>query len=237
MVFEQRAFLKQNETCSLLWLNMAQRLRKRLVAQKLQNGSLLSCTRNFLTPGLNNLVLNIPSSKIHGATSTLTVYFKNSVEDVAQQIFIPPLYSEDTNLLDEGKNDEKPLAKAPPIKLNAKLGHLFDTFQPYADILQQLSQVHPAVQVAYFWISSAYTVVKHQYDQDTSIVELFQIMMKTYEIASTPDILQTDNTLARTFKLKDMIHQSIECSLFISGYSSKGYFRVSLNYHGYIKEN
>jgi hypothetical protein len=66
-------------------------------------------------------------------------------------------------------------------------------------------------------------VLKAQQDKDNAIRDLYKIMMATLKVASRKDILKQREEFEDHFK--DMINLSIECSLFIAGYTSGLYYR------------
>jgi hypothetical protein len=102
-----------------------------------------------------------------------------------------------------------------------------------------LLQVHPIAAGAWLFVSSAYQVgdlinriqkyhiplqvIKAQQDKDNAIRDLYKTMMATLKAASKEDILKRREEFEGHFE--DMINISIECSLFIAGYSSGRYYR------------
>jgi hypothetical protein len=66
-------------------------------------------------------------------------------------------------------------------------------------------------------------VIKAQQDKDDAIRDLYKTMMATLKAASEEDILKRREEFEEHFK--NMINLSIECSLFIAGYTSGRYYR------------
>jgi hypothetical protein len=66
-------------------------------------------------------------------------------------------------------------------------------------------------------------VLKKQEEADSSVLELYDIMLNLYAIASKEDILQEEEEFRYTFDA--MIKQTIECAIFISNYTSGCYLR------------
>jgi hypothetical protein len=66
-------------------------------------------------------------------------------------------------------------------------------------------------------------VVKAQGDKDDAICSLYKTMMATLKMASEEDILTQQDEFKNHFK--NIINLSIECSLFIAGYTSGHYYR------------
>jgi hypothetical protein len=65
-------------------------------------------------------------------------------------------------------------------------------------------------------------VIKNQHEKDTAICDLYETMMATLKAASEKDILKQQDELQEHFE--KMAKLSIECSLFITGYSSGRYY-------------
>ena len=54
------------------------------------------------------------------------------------------------------------------------------------------------------------------------MLTLYRSMLDTYTIANKDDSLRTNPSFQDTFQ--DMINQTIECAIFIKGYTTEGYF-------------
>lgn len=64
-------------------------------------------------------------------------------------------------------------------------------------------------------------VMKSQQEKDSSVIDLYHTMHKTYLIASRDDILQKHKDFRDLFDV--MIRQTVECSIFILGYGGESY--------------
>jgi hypothetical protein len=67
-------------------------------------------------------------------------------------------------------------------------------------------------------------VVKTQRDIDDAIRELYIAMMETLTSASKDDVLKRHAEFKQLFN--EMIHQSVDCSHFISEYASGNYLSM-----------
>jgi hypothetical protein len=70
-------------------------------------------------------------------------------------------------------------------------------------------------------------VIKKQNDQDTAMGDLYEMMMVMLKAASQEDILRERGEFTGHFE--KMAKVSIECSLFIAGYSSGSYYSTFMH--------
>jgi hypothetical protein len=66
-------------------------------------------------------------------------------------------------------------------------------------------------------------VLKKQDEADSSVRELYDIMLDLYSVASKEDILREEEEFRYTFDA--MIKQTIECAIFISNYTRGCFLR------------
>ncbi|KAF9261214.1 hypothetical protein L218DRAFT_506899 [Marasmius fiardii PR-910] len=96
------------------------------------------------------------------------------------------------------------------------------------ELLDRVSKVHPISEIAWFVISSAFRVVIAQHERDQEIVDLFDEMSRVYETATTEDILNRIEEFSTLFDA--MVMHTTDCCIFISNYSSGGYFSKDIRY-------
>jgi hypothetical protein len=66
-------------------------------------------------------------------------------------------------------------------------------------------------------------VLKKQVEVDSSVRELYNMMLNLYAVASKEDILQEEEEFRNTFDA--MIKQTVECAFFISNYTEGCFLR------------
>ncbi|KAF5371600.1 hypothetical protein D9758_003476 [Tetrapyrgos nigripes] len=103
------------------------------------------------------------------------------------------------------------------------LGGVLQLIQPFKEVFDNIAEVHPVAKGAWLVVSGAYQVLKNQHDRDGQLVDLYNLMMKTYEIATENDLYQQDGDKKLCAVIDAMVKHSKECSIFISNYGSRGY--------------
>lgn len=72
-------------------------------------------------------------------------------------------------------------------------------------------------------------ILKAQNDADTSIINLYGLMLEVYNTGSKGDLLQNEEEFHDLFEA--MIKQTTECAIFISGYAPGSYLRECTSAH------
>ncbi|KAF5371606.1 hypothetical protein D9758_003470 [Tetrapyrgos nigripes] len=103
------------------------------------------------------------------------------------------------------------------------LGGMLQLIQPFKEVFDSIAEFHPVAKGAWLVVSGAYQVLKNQHDRDGQLVDLYNLMMKTYEIATENDLYKRVGDKKLCVVIDAMVKQSKECSIFISNYGSRRY--------------
>lgn len=69
-------------------------------------------------------------------------------------------------------------------------------------------------------------ILQNQNQRDSAVLELYDAMTSTFRVASKEDVLLRHSEFKETFH--SMLTQTVECSIFISGYAHQSYLREVL---------
>ncbi|KAF4566582.1 hypothetical protein EYR36_012013 [Pleurotus pulmonarius] len=97
-------------------------------------------------------------------------------------------------------------------------------YAPLEEVVASLDKfIHPLVKIAWSVVSVVYAVVKHQVERNKAVHELLKTMATLYEDSVLLKVAQKElsDNIVKTFK--QILQQTIECSLFIQEYSGKGF--------------
>ncbi|KAF7421161.1 POC1 centriolar protein A [Pleurotus ostreatus] len=113
------------------------------------------------------------------------------------------------------------------------LGGVVDSLSKLMEIADSAAQIHPYINVAWKTVSSVYKVVKNQLDRDEAICDLLETMAILYGFTVPLEVMRRDHTeLDSTLVdvIKQILQQTIECSLFVQEYSGKGFAGRSIKH-------
>ncbi|PBK66630.1 hypothetical protein ARMSODRAFT_352149 [Armillaria solidipes] len=101
---------------------------------------------------------------------------------------------------------------------------LWKVFGAAKEMIDLLAEAHPAANVAWGFLSIGFKVLQNQRDTKQAVLDLYVDMISVYEEASKKDILQQRDGLQGTYS--SLFKQTIECAIFIEGYTKSGIGRV-----------
>ncbi|KAF5371750.1 hypothetical protein D9758_003465 [Tetrapyrgos nigripes] len=104
-----------------------------------------------------------------------------------------------------------------------RIGKVIEVIKPVQSIFDSIANIHPIAKGLWLVVSSAYQVMENQHDKDTQLVNLYNLMMKTYNTATENDLYKQVGDKKLSAVIDAMVKQSKECSVFIANYGSRGY--------------
>ncbi|KAL4247857.1 hypothetical protein AB1N83_013997, partial [Pleurotus pulmonarius] len=110
----------------------------------------------------------------------------------------------------------------------APLGEVVASLETFMNIADTLTEIHPYVKVAWSVVSVVYAVVNNQLGRNNAVHELLETMAALYDDSVLLKVAQKElsDNVVKTFK--QILQQTIECSLFIQEYSGKGFARQAI---------
>ncbi|KAK0495716.1 hypothetical protein EDD18DRAFT_1354219 [Armillaria luteobubalina] len=107
------------------------------------------------------------------------------------------------------------------------VSRLIDGVDTVETMIDSFKDVHPAASVAWGFISSGVKILKHQVEQDETVLQLYKVMILTYKEASNDHLLWQQPRLKPIYE--SLFHTTNECGMLIKRHMGKNHLKQILS--------